>query len=243
MKKAKKALLGTALAGAMVVSAGFGTYSWFTDVKEAQGTIDNGTLTLGMDKNLFTHENFAPSQLLFGDLVHIENTGSLDQILRATYTHSTDKNAGIGKYKVGYVAIKYSEKPAGDIPKDMKIRLGGMFNGATNPVEQSSARGVAANKSNYEVVSGMLTDEQLKSLQANAVNTSKTFNFGEGGFWKLKDNQYIDIMFGVKLMDTAGNEYQGAHYDATFKVEAKQTDPDSEFGPAVDEEMQAPAVK
>jgi spore coat-associated protein N len=48
-------------------------------------------------------------------------------------------------------------------------------------------------------------------------------------------------MFGVKLMDTAGNEYQGAQYDATFKVEARQTDLDSQFGPAVNEAM--PTVK
>jgi hypothetical protein len=33
MKKVKKALIATSLAGALVASAGFGTYSWFTAEK------------------------------------------------------------------------------------------------------------------------------------------------------------------------------------------------------------------
>ncbi|MDR7073339.1 TasA family protein [Fictibacillus barbaricus] len=226
MNKAKKALLGTALAGAMVVSAGFGTYSWFTDVKEANGTIQNGTLTVGMDSNLFAHQNFAPSQMLISNWKTIQNTGSLDQQLRATYTHSIDKEAGIGKYKVGYMAIKYSVKPDAGTEAAFKEKFQrGFDKGITNPVMD---QGLVAAKSKYEVVSGTISAEEAQGL-AKAASMSKTLNFGKGKFWQLNEGENIDILFAVKLLDTAGNEYQGANYSATFKVEAKQTDNGAEF--------------
>ncbi|MCM3717675.1 CalY family protein [Fictibacillus phosphorivorans] len=227
MKVAKKALLGTALAGALVVSAGFGTYSWFTDVKSANATIDGGTLSLGMDTKLFTHENFAPSQMLVSEFKKIDNTGSLNQILRATYTHSVDK-APVNKYKVGYMAIKYAERPNETILKDMVMDYQNNFDkGVTNPVVPKAAKSATS----FEVEGGMLSDEQTSALKAQASNNEKTINFGEGKFWKLRNNQNIEIMFFVKLLDSAGNEYQGAHYDAQFKVEAKQTDDGAKFGP------------
>ncbi|MBD7964935.1 TasA family protein [Fictibacillus norfolkensis] len=228
MKVAKKALLGTALAGAMVVSAGFGTYSWFTDVKTANGTIDNGSLTLGMDTELFAHKNFAPSQMFVSEFKKIENTGSLDQILRASYTHSVDK-ASVKKYKVGYLAVKYAERPDGAVLKDIAMAYQkGFDKGVTNPV---LPMGSAKSANSYEVEGGVLSEEQASAMKAQAANHEKTIHFGEGKFWKLKDNQNIEIMFFVKLLDSAGNEYQGAHYDAEFKVEAKQTDNGAEFGP------------
>jgi spore coat-associated protein N len=235
MKKAKKALLGTALAGALVVSAGFGTYSWFTDVKTANGTIDNGTLTLGMDTELFAHQNFAPSQMLISDFKKIDNTGSLDQILRASYTHSVDK-ASVKKYKVGYLAVKYVERPNETVLKDIALAYQkGFDKGVTNPVLPMAAAKSAAS---YEVEGGVLTEEEASAMKAQAANHEKTIHFGQGKFWKLKDNQNIEIMFFVKLQDSAGNEYQGAHYDAEFKVEAKQTDDGAEFGPKAGTEME-----
>ena len=56
--------------------------------------------------------------------------------------------------------------------------------------------------------------------------------FGEGGkdsFWQLDEGQYIDIMIAIKLDENAGNEYQGATYDATFNVMAKQTDDGAKY--------------
>ncbi|MFG6496218.1 TasA family protein [Fictibacillus sp. UD] len=238
MRVAKKAFLGTALAGALVVSAGFGTYSWFTDVKTANGTIDNGTLTLGMDTELFKHTNFAPSQMLVSDFKKIDNTGSLDQTLRASYTHSVDK-ASVRKYKVGYLAVKYAERPNETVLKDMAIAFQkGFDKGETNPVVPNGKSRTAAS---YEVEGGLLSADEASAMKAQAANHEKTIHFGEGKFWKLKDNQNIEIMFFVKLLDSAGNEYQGAHYDAEFKVEAKQTDDGAEFGPAAGTEMEPAA--
>jgi spore coat-associated protein N len=226
MKSLKKALLGTALAGTLVVGAGYGTYSWFTAQSQAAGTIDNGTLALGELQSLFKHEGFAPSQLLYSDFNIIENTGNLEQQLKATFTHSVDK-ANVSKYKVGYVAIKYKEKPDGDVIKNFKIRIGNLING--NP---TTSRTALASNADYELEEGVLTEEEVQSLmkaQADGAKTSKTINLGNGNFWKLKDDQYIGITFGVMLSEKAGNAYQGAHYDAEFKVEATQVDEGAEY--------------
>jgi spore coat-associated protein N len=237
MKNLKKALLGTALAGSLVVGAGFGTYSWFTAETSATGTIDNGTLTLGEMGTLFEHDNFAPSQLLIGEWNKIENTGSLDQVLKATYTHSVDKEANVSKYKVGYLAVKFKEtnQPGVDKIKDWKLRIGGILNGTTNPT-QSIAK-AASDSSDYEVIEGVLSDSEVQGLMKaqEAGGNSKTIELGDGKkFWKLKNNEYIGIIFGVKLSDKAGNEFQGAHYDATFKVEAKQTDDGAMYQSEID---------
>ncbi|MGW8786569.1 hypothetical protein [Heyndrickxia sporothermodurans] len=70
MKKMKKALLGTTLVGALVVSAGFGTYSWFTSETNASGQIANGSLQLNNGQNItekiIDGVDFAPSQLKYG---------------------------------------------------------------------------------------------------------------------------------------------------------------------------------
>lgn len=235
MKSLKKALLGTALAGTLVVGAGYGTYSWFTAQSQATGTIDNGTLALGELQPLFAQIGFAPSQLLFSDFNIIENTGDVDQQLKATFTHSVDK-ANVSKYKVGYVAIKYKEKPDGDVIKDFKIRIDNLING--NPTRSKAA---LASNADYELVEGVLTTEEVQSLmkaQDDGAKTSKTINLGNGNFWELEDDQYIGITFGVKLSEKAGNEYQGAHYNAEFKVEAKQVDEGAEFQSETDATVQ-----
>lgn len=234
MKNIKKALIGTALAGSLVASAGFGTYSWFTSETQATGTIENGTLTLGEMGPLFNHQNFAPSQLLVGDWNTIENTGSLNQVLKATYHHEiTPGQAGISKYKVGYIALKFKEKPNKDVLKDWELRLGGIFNGTTNPTAPSLSK---AASSEVEVSEGILSDVEAQSLTAakQGPKTEKTFTFGNGDnnpFWNLKNNEFIKIIFGVKLDDSAGDEFQGVKYDATFKVIGKQTDEGAQFAP------------
>lgn len=56
--------------------------------------------------------------------------------------------------------------------------------------------------------------------------------FGEGeedSFWQLDEGQYIDIMIAIKLDESAGNEYQGATYNASFNVMAKQTDEGAQY--------------
>lgn len=225
MKKTKKFLLGTALAGALVASAGYGTYSWFTSETQGLGDMENGTLQINnggdIETPIFSGKNFTPSQLQYGNWITLSNSGSLDTHLKATYSHSVDK-ASLEEYEVGYIAMKYTTTPGEDIYEDAKIQLANLFEGTTNERPLS-----AAVPAGVEVVSGMLKGEQAKAVM-NTTGTSGEFVIGEGGegdpFWSLNEGQYIDIMIGIKLGENAGNEYQGAKYNATFNFKAKQTD-------------------
>lgn len=234
MKAVKKALLGMSVAGVLVVSAGMGTYSWFTSETNASGEVVNGTLQINNGVDITTPvvlaEKFAPSQLQFGDWITVENTGNLKSLLRATYTHSVDI-APVQKYKVGYYAIKYIERPGEDEFKKAQIELDQLFKGTTNPRDAVQT----LETDNIEIVSGIISEEDLAEMVAKSGN-SKEIVLGDGSldgkndkFWNLKHNEYIDIMFGVKLSEKAGNEYQGASYTADFKVKAKQIDEGAEY--------------
>jgi spore coat-associated protein N len=238
MNKLKKALLGTTIAGSLVIGAGIGTYSWFTAEKTATGNIVNGTFGLGDMGTLFDQQKFAPSQLIYSDWQLVENTGNLDQLLRATYTHSVNSaNATVKKYKVGYLALKFKQKPTEDQLIAYKQKLGALFNGTYNDV---TPRLKAAVGNNVEVEQGILSDDQVKSLmssraQGQGDNMTRTITLGDGTkFWSLKEGQYIDIMFGVKLSENAGNEFQGVGYTGSFKVEAKQTDEGAQYQADID---------
>lgn len=222
MKKTKNFLLGTAIAGVIVATASVGTYSWFTSETNAQGDMKNGTLEINngadIEETLFTGVKFAPSQLQYGNWVSISNTGDMDTILKATYSHSVDR-ASLEKYDIGYMAMKYTITPGQDVYEDAKIALENLFNGTTNERSLTSAslpKGV-------EVVGKVLTESTVDS---------SAIVLGEGdndSFWQLEEGQYIDIMIGIKLDESAGNEYQGVQYNAGLKINAKQTDNGAEY--------------
>lgn len=99
MKNVKKALIGTALAGTLVIGAGAGTYSWFTASYNASGDITNHTLSINESLTAqetldFDNVKLAPSRTV-SDRLTIKNTGSMEQILRvkadlALYDGSTN---------------------------------------------------------------------------------------------------------------------------------------------------------
>lgn len=237
MKNVKKALLATSLAGALVVSAGYGTYSWFTSSTEAAGTIENGTLSVNNGESistpLFTGESFAPSQYVLGNFVTIDNTGSMDQQLKLTYTGSVDK-ASAEPYKIYYLAFKYKEKPSGDVLKNFRQAWErGFFNGNHNPSMSMAKSAAPSLPEGVEVITGeaAIEDAQaMASLAKSSETFDKTYKIGNDKFFKLKPDQYIDIVFDVKLDQNAGNEYQGAVYDGSLNVQAKQTDQGAKFG-------------
>ncbi|QHE63358.1 hypothetical protein FHE72_21985 [Rossellomorea vietnamensis] len=236
MKSVKKALLATSLAGALVVSAGYGTYSWFTSSTSAAGTIENGTLSVNngeaITTPLFTGAKFAPSQVVYGDIFTLENTGNLKQNLRLTYTGTVDK-ASADPYKIYYMAFKYKEKPNMDKLKDWRMAWEkGFFNGNHNPQMSVAKSAVAELPKGVEVVTGEATVEEVQAMSALAKSSSegdKTFKFGNDGFFTLEEDQYITMAFDVKLDQNAGNEYQGAKYSGNLMVEAKQTDQGAKF--------------
>ncbi len=221
MNKMKKALLATSLSGVIIASAGMGTYSWFTSETNAYGEMKTGTFEINNGEDiaeaLFEGGGFAPSQLQYGNWVSLSNTGDMDAHLKATYYHSVDK-ASLDKYDVGYMAMKYTVKPGQDSYDDAKIALDNLFSGVTN--ERAALSELPAG---VEVSSQILSEEEIASGE---------ILLGEGSsddFWELADGQYIDIMIAVKLDDSAGNEYQGATYEANLNVIAKQTDPEATY--------------
>ncbi|MFD0050297.1 TasA family protein [Actinomycetes bacterium NPDC127524] len=243
MKNIKKALIATSMAGAVLVSAGYGTYSWFTSETQASGTIQDGTLSVNDGKSittkLFDEKNLAPSEYVSGNFITLDNTGSLDQVLKLTYSASVDK-APAAPFKIYYVALKYKEKPSGDVLKDWKTEWEkGFFKGNHNPAP-SQARALAAAPAlpalpaGVEAVTGELSSADVQSMAAAvskkaAGDGSKQYSIGDNDFFTLKSDQYIDIAFDVKLDENAGNEYQAATYSATLKAEAKQTDDGAKY--------------
>lgn len=222
MRKAKKFLLGTTLAGVLIASAGMGTYSWFTSETKAQGDMENGVLQINdgqdIEEPIFSGTKFTPSQLQYGEWLSLSNSGDLDTYLKATYTHSIDK-ASLEAYEVGYMAMKYTVTPDQDTYEDSKIALENLFNGTTNERSIASAK----RPDGVEVVGKVLTKGEADSGE---------ILFGEGeadSFWQLDKGQYIDIMVGIKLDESAGNEYQGAKYNAALNVIAKQTDEGAQY--------------
>jgi spore coat-associated protein N len=244
MKNIKKALLGTALAGSLIVGAGIGTYSWYTAESHASGTIQTGNFGLSQMGNLFDQKQFAPSQVIFSETQTLENTGSLPQILKATYTHKVDQ-ANLSKYKVGYIAYKYKDNQSTEEPKQIKDKLNAVLNGTFNIVDSNAPSKSlslnAASTPSVEMDQGVFDGQQLQSLSVKAANKAgvmeKTIIIGDGDkqkFWTLKKNEHIEIRFAVKLSENAGMEYQNVKYDATFDVEAKQVDPGALYQSEID---------
>ncbi|PEK98841.1 hypothetical protein [Bacillus sp. AFS017336] len=237
--KAKKALLGTTLAGAVAVAASYGTYSWFTSETTAKGKITNTIVQLNNGEDIkgsiVEAENFAPSQLVFGDWLTIDNTGTADTFLQAKLQQSLDKPLPLNKYKVGYVALKYKVKPTEEVLKESQTKLEELFEGTTNEVHPSLAP--AELPKGVEMVTGFLNAPTAAGFVAtgaaanSAAAGNKTLLLGDGAepgedneFWNLETDEYIDISFGVKLDESAKNDYQGVAYSANLSVKAKQKD-------------------
>lgn len=105
----KKALIGTALAGTLVASAGFGTYSWFTAETTAKGDIQNYTLQLDNTKaKLFDSKKLAPGRTV-SDEFTITNSGELEQKLRGQFKLSASKGVDFSNYIVT-VKATYKDK-------------------------------------------------------------------------------------------------------------------------------------
>lgn len=222
MSKKKNLLLVTALSAALLAAAGIGTYSWFTSETSAFGTMESGILEINenndIEKPMFDGKQFTPSQLQYGEWLSLSNTGDLDAYLEATYSHSVDK-ASLEEYEVGFMAMKYTVQPGEDVYEESKIELENLFNGTTNERNISTLRAPEG----VEVIGNVVDEDAADSGE---------IVFGEGSeedFWELKEDEYIDIMVGVKLEDTAGNEYQGATYEAELTVRAKQTDDGAQY--------------
>lgn len=241
MFKLKNAFLGSALAGAIVVAGGFGTYSWFTSETNATGSITNGKLEINngqdMDTKIIEATGFAPSQLKYGEWLKIENTGDMDAYLKATYNQSLSADVPLNAYKVGYIAYKFSEgqEMTDDILEDSRIYLDKLFNGTTNEVKNEGESVSKSIAPGVEMMVGFVKDEGVQPA-LKSTNGKAKMVLGDGSkdgekneFWQLNDDQYIDLSFAIKLDEKAGNEYQGVTYTADLSVQAKQMDDGAKY--------------
>lgn len=200
MNKLKKGLLGTTLAGALIIGAGAGTYSWFNAEYKASGAITNHTLTINGDtqssETLFTDAMLAPSRTVT-DSFSIENTGSLDQIIRAkfdlalfdgaTNVGSPDKSGYTLNATVSFTrdGNTYGPFTVSDIPaQDLDDLIG---NSTWLP-----------DSSGLEIV-------------------------------YFEPGDKLDVTLDVHLLESAGNEYQGKTLKGALEVDARQTDAGSQF--------------
>lgn len=227
LKKAKIALFYIAVVGLLIAFSGGGTFSWFTSQTTATGEMQNGKLELNngedIELSIFEGSKFTPSQLEYGNWLTISNTGDLDTYLKATYSHSVDK-ASLEGYDIGYMAMKYTVQPDKDTMEQAKIELANLFDGTTNE------RPASINLSDdVEVFGGMLTDDKVSLMNVDSGEIAIGEGEDEDSFWGLEEGQYIDVMFGLKLDESAGNEYAGAIYNATLTVDGKQIDTGAEF--------------
>jgi spore coat-associated protein N len=202
MNKMKKALLGTALAGTIVVGAGFGTYSWFNAEVLTSGEVTNYTLKLNGDTQDTitlnpTAKKLAPGRSI-SETFNIKNDGELDQIVRGglNFTlYDGEVVSGVNKnmYDVS-VVITWTDKN-GDLKGSRTI--------TTNAAAADAA----------------FAGDTWFPSESGSSNPDHYFMSG--------DNLKFDVTYG--LNSAAGNVYQGLTLEGEFEFDGKQTDTGSEF--------------
>ncbi|WP_110111582.1 hypothetical protein [Bacillus sp. CGMCC 1.16541] len=207
MNKVKKAMVGTALAGTLVVGAGFGTYSWFTSNAEVSGEVVNSTLSIKAEvdgektlENIFEGQSkLAPSRETVERTITITNDGEEDVYLRGKLQFDvTDKTGTVNDaLRNGYL-VKASLKHGNTV-----IPL---------PAGYADNNGYVSGAKIAEVVDKWLPSEG-----------------GTAGDQKFKAKETLTLTLKVKLAETAGNDYQGATFNAGLDLEAKQVDTGAKF--------------
>jgi spore coat-associated protein N len=205
MKNVKKALIGTALAGTLVIGAGAGTYSWFNAEYKVSGEVTNHTLEIN-DSTASSETLFAGAGMLapgrdVSDSFSIENTGSMEQIIRAKMDLALydENNVNVGSPdKSGYTldatftftrdGNTYGPYPFNDIPA-----------------------------------------QRLDELLGNNTWLPSSSGLDIGEVFYFHPGDKLDVDLDVNLLGTAGNEYQGMTLKGALEVDGKQTDANAEF--------------
>lgn len=201
MQKMKKALLGTAIAGALVVGAGAGTYSWFNASYTASGAITNHTLTINNSTTATQNLVFGEKMLAPGrdvsDQLKFENTGSMDQILRLGLNFTLKNEAG--------QVIQIPDKSKFIVTATIHFTRG-------------------SHTYNLGPVSG---DAQTIDTYLHGNTWFPDSSGAENAVFKPGDKVVVDL--NVKLDENAGNEYQGKTLFGVAELDARQTDSESQF--------------
>jgi spore coat-associated protein N len=205
MKNVKKALIGTALAGTLVIGAGAGTYSWFNAEYKVSGEVTNHTLeindsTESSDILFETSEKLAPGRTV-NDSFSIENTGSMKQIIRA--------KMDLALYDKNGVNIGSPDKSGYSLDATFTFTRGGTTFGPYA----------------FENIPAQQLDDLLGNNtwlpSDSGLDIGEVFNFHPG--------DKLDVDLDVNLLGSAGNEYQEKTLKGALEVDGKQTDAGAEF--------------
>ncbi|WP_096156686.1 hypothetical protein [Bacillus sp. FJAT-45066] len=256
MTKVKKAVLGTALAGAIVAGAGFGTYSWFTGSTEAHGVVDNAIVEItGGGQATFDYSSgyLAPSrsQIAEGWKTIANNSTDIKINLDATFTGKLYGSEGIdfSQYRSAAIFVFNEEAngvtDAGFIDSafreyleendDENLEMEKMFQdfyGATMHViyiETEEDLGeleetLADGKPVMALMSNGYIQEQLAEATDGSGDAVKVLEKGLFFGEKMLQTEYVHVLFGTALKDTAGNAYQSAKMDFDIHIAANQVD-------------------
>jgi len=212
MNKMKKALLGTALAGAVVAGASAGTYAWFNAEYVTSGAITNHTLTINEQTEVYEPLSFggaftttgedatklAPGRTV-SDSFSIENTGSMNQILRAQLD----------------IMLKDSD---GNVMTPNSVK--GVYNiRAYGTFERGGTSYSFDIAGNADVIDAWFGNSRFIP-DANGADASWAY---------FRPDDKLTVNLDVKLSENAGNEYQGATISGGLEIDARQTDEGSKF--------------
>ncbi|MFF2876376.1 hypothetical protein ACFVR2_08650 [Gottfriedia sp. NPDC057991] len=201
MNMLKKGLIGTALAGSLVVSAGYGTYSWFTAQVEASGTIQNSTLELNNGQTeaaiKFSPEKLAPSRITTIAPIIIENTGEEPMFVRGKVNFTLENNPN--NIKPNKFLRAYEVQPTVLYNGQEIADLGWLDIADLQP----------------------LLDKWLPSKDGSGSTPNDPGQFNAG--------DKIQIKLQLRLKENAGNEFQGASLKVDFAFEGKQIDENAAF--------------
>ncbi|WP_053361523.1 hypothetical protein [Bacillus sp. FJAT-27251] len=247
MKNVKKALLGTAIAGTLVVGAGFGTYSWFTSEQSVQGSVQNAVIDISAAENINGNGTanllnltgkFAPSRSVYSDPIAFKNGSNERAHLSVKYTSSLSEHrpgANLSKYRsaaVYRIASNNLNIPKLNQAQDKAIITAFLKTGDVNSQEVQDALAKTA----YEtlVVLDNTTSQTAATATINTAleadknvlvfDTSAPSNEKTVLSEVLTVDKSFVLQYGVKLLEDAGNEYQGAEFTAKFDVKLDQTD-------------------
>ncbi|KMJ56507.1 hypothetical protein AB685_21510 [Bacillus sp. LL01] len=247
MQKTKKALLGTALAGAVVVGAGFGTFSWFTSSAEVTGEIQNAELDLtatdGELLNYINNEKLAPSRYAIGDWITITNDSTdFFNLLEINYDAVLEADNEAAKLDQYRSAAVLQFNPAGTNLVPFKGELKKHLENYLKTGQRPSGFGVITDAGRLRILDGAYTAEDLaQEMEDYPLETFLVFipqtsliEIGDGVtdaassklLSVITKREKIHFLYGSALDKEAGNEYQGATLGVGFEFKAHQLDTD-----------------
>ncbi|WP_110111583.1 hypothetical protein [Bacillus sp. CGMCC 1.16541] len=248
MNNVKKALVGTALAGTLVVGAGFGTYSWFTSNATVSGEVENTNIKLkGGGTFNFAAEKLAPSRTKVAEnWVTVENESDDKEVRLKVDVESVlsggKEGINFSQYRSGGVVV-FNTSPAPFFDKAyeeaLKTYLAHSNPGPaalTNFISDLQHRFtgldvniVEINRGNIGNINAFTRDISSDKMVVGVISEETMADLVREKISKeelfdgiITNAHNVHFLFGTHLKKTAGNDYQGAKVNMKFDVTARQ---------------------